>query len=156
MDLDFSQTRRLYLAGTVAFPMPFPTVGKISIQPGNVTRSLRGAGEGSLLVVIEEQGGFERSTIRVMMAEDVAAIFFYKGEGNKVEDFENGEWMLGPAIKAEKKAERQRATARQDLKRGIVFIPEHRPVLTISETTQTAGAVGTPPMYPYCECEECE
>jgi hypothetical protein len=31
LDLNFQQTRRMYVAGTVAFPLPFPSVGGISI-----------------------------------------------------------------------------------------------------------------------------
>jgi hypothetical protein len=40
MDLDLRQTRRLYLAGTVAFPTPFPSSGIISFEAGHLKYTL--------------------------------------------------------------------------------------------------------------------
>jgi hypothetical protein len=142
MDLDYRQTRRLYLAGTVPFPMLFPTVGTITIEDGNLSYSNNGQIITKLLVIVREKPGPEHATTRVILAKHVAAIFFPAGEGNRVDDFEDGEWVLGPNIRAD--ADR----------RGIVFVPEYRPVLTNNEITQTAGSVGAPQVgYSYgCDC----
>jgi hypothetical protein len=144
MDLGISQTRRLYLAGAVAFPTPFPSVGTITVKPGEVSFAPQVKGPNTLLVTVESEPGFGDATTHVMLAAHVTAIFVYKGKGNKVEDFEDGEWIVGDAIKADK-PERARAETPRPSRRGIVFIPEHRPVLTISECAQAAGASGSFP-----------
>jgi hypothetical protein len=144
MDLEFPQARRLYLAGSVAFPTPFPTVGTITTKLGDLSVSPAGKGEDALLVIVDDEPGLGDATTRVMLAAHVSAIFIYKGEGNRVDDFENGEWILGSLIKADRKSEKPRTDAARahPRRRGIVFLPEHRPVLTITECAQTAGATG--------------
>jgi hypothetical protein len=161
--LDFPQTRRLYLAGTVAFPVPFPAVGTISIVDGYVKRSARGRDEPRSLVIVRELSGPDHATTRVIQTKHVAAIFIFKGQGNRVDNFENGEWILSPVNSKKKRAEGKPDAKPSDATfRGIVFVPEYRPVLTINEITQTAGAVGaTITKFAYdCECEsygcECE
>ena len=171
MDLDIRQTRRLYLAGTVPFPMPFPSTGTISIEDGSllirspVTQSAR-----TTFVVVQDRPGGEHSTLRVIRAEDVAAIFFpgawdngsdqsraFRFErGGRVEDLEQGEWFLNPEIDAKTISARLNTDiARRDSDaRGVVFVPENRPVLSISEVTQTAGSTcDMPAAYSDCEGE---
>jgi hypothetical protein len=168
-DLDSRQTRRLFLAGTVAFPMPFPSIGTISIEDGDLLYSPGGQSQPTTFVVVREIPGSERATLRVMQAEDVAAIFFAGGwetspdgsrvfrfeRGGRVEDFEQGEWFLNPEIDAKTIFDRLKIDVKQSDSdaRGVVFVPEQRPVLTISEVTQTAGSTGELPYYRDCECE---
>ena len=176
LDLDSKQTRRFYLAGTAAFPTPFPSAGGISIEEGSLLLSddtdKVNSGEKkdkenngdkrerATFVVVQEKTGLEEATIRVVRKSDVAAIFFPGvwvdtdhgpvfrfTERERVHDLEEGEWFLGPQIKAAKittrlKLDRSNVdiTRRDSGVRGIVFVPEHRPVLTVSECAQAAGA----------------
>ena len=129
MDLDINQTRRFYLAGTVAFPTPFPSAGGISIEDGSfqlpvdanksnngekkVKQNNREQTETVPFVVVQENTGLKQVTIRVIRESDVRAIFFPgvwvdtdKGrifrfaEREYVHDLEEGEWFLGPQINA--------------------------------------------------------
>jgi len=175
MDLDIQQTRRFYLAGTVAFPTPFPSAGGISIEDGSFKLSDNGdkgncgdmkdkeqngeKKERVTFVVVQEKTGVDEATIRVVRKSDVAAIFFpgvwvdtdndpvfQFTERERVHDLDEGEWFLGPQIKATKITTRLKLdqrhvdiTRRDSGVRGIVFVPEHRPVLTIYECAQAAG-----------------
>ena len=108
MDLDIRQTRRLYLAGAVPFPVRYPTVGAISIEQGK----LHGHVEKTLFVVVREETERDQATTRVILAEYVAAIFYYKGKGRRVDNFEDGEWVWGP-INAEKSPDKKIVAARR-------------------------------------------
>jgi hypothetical protein len=131
MDLDFKQSRRFYLAGTVAFPTPFPSAGGISIEDGSLLLSVdrdevnhgekkdkennEEKRERVVFVVVQETTGVEKATTRVVRKSDVAAIFFPGewidtdngpvfrfAEPECVHDLEHGEWFLGPQIKVSK------------------------------------------------------
>jgi hypothetical protein len=147
MDLDFRQMKRLYLAGTVAFPMPFPTVGTISIEEGKLAHSPHGKIETKLLVLVREELAPEHARTHVVLAEWVAAIFYFTGEGNRVDDLENGEWVLGPPMKDNRASGKVKGGVipRDSDRRGIVFVQENRPVLTLDEVAQTASSVGARP-----------
>src|SRR6185295_8121585 len=121
MDLDYRQMRRLSLAGTVAFPMPFPTVGTIAIEDGKLSNSPHGKIDTKLLVLVREELTPERARTHIILAEWVTAIFYFTGEGNQVDDFENGEWVLGSPMNADKKADKAKAgvTRRDSVRRGI-------------------------------------
>ena len=169
MDLDSLQTRRFYLAGTVAFPAPFPGAGEISIKSGSVSRSADGKRNDQVFVILHEESGFNRTVKRVFLKDDVAAIFipgaatdtdqgrrFRFAERDSVRDLENGEWILNADIDVDKISQRLGIDIRSPTSgaRGIVFVPEQRPVLTITELTQPAGAVGEAiPDKPQCECQ---
>jgi hypothetical protein len=174
LELDAHQTRRFYLAGTVAFPAPFPATGPISIEGGSFQlpdddsngrieekKSKRDGGaqpEGEPFVVVQEGSGLANATIRVVRESDVRAIFFPgvwvdadKGrififaQEEYVDNLERGEWFLGPQINADEISKRLKLhergidiTCRYSGVRGIVFVPEHRRVVTIHETAQLA------------------
>ena len=164
MNLDSRQTRRLYLAGTVAFPTPFPTSGGISFEDGSLLRSDNGEKENVAFVVVQEKTRTEQSTIRVVRKSDVVAMFcpgywldtdqgrvFRFFEGDSVYDLEQGEWFLGSDINAPEISTRLKLntdqhnvdiTRRDSGARGLAFVPENSPVITITvtECTQTAGA----------------
>ena len=153
MDLDSRQTRRLYLAGTVAFPTPFPTAGSISIEDGSLFYS--GVPQGTAFVVVQEESGRTRAAIRLVREDDVAAIFFpgvwVETEGKSVfrfakqaDDLEQGEWFLNPEINADQISERFsiNVRSRDSGARGIAFVPEHLPLMTINERAETAGSAG--------------
>lgn len=149
MDLNHRQTRRLYLAETTPFPLLFPSVGTISIEMGSLAHSPIGQSDAESQVIIREEPGPDDATTRIVLVEHVTAIFLSAAEGNQVENFEDGVWLLGPNVKHEKLAEQLEAerVRRGSDPRGIVFIPEYRPVLTIHESTQKAGAV--------CDSDKC-
>ena len=94
---------------------------------------------------------------RIVLVEHVTAIFLSAAEGNQVENFEDGVWMLGPNGKHEKLAEQleaERVRSGSD-PQGIVFVPKYRPVLTIHESTQTAGAVSASDTCSHYKCDPC-
>lgn len=161
MSLDPRQTRRLQLADAIAFPTPFPTVGDIWCESGELLHERDGFKEGSLLVYIQEPRETNADTTRVVLARDVAAIFVADEKATRVDDFENGAWYVRPVEKRDKGFERMRKFlgSRETPKRGIVFVPENRPVVTHHEVTQTAGAASHFAWSPFCEpdtrCEPC-
>jgi hypothetical protein len=157
MDLDIKQTRRIFLAGTVAFPTPFPSAGGISIEEGSFR--LSEDRQRATFVVVQEKSPIRESTIRVVQISHVAAIFFPgvwvdtdKGpvfrfaKQDGVHDLDEGEWFVGPHVETGRIVARLKLaesnidiTRRDSGVRGIVFVQEHRPLLTIDECAQSAG-----------------
>jgi hypothetical protein len=110
-------------------------------------------------VVVQEMSRIGEATIRIFRKSDVAAIFFPgfwvdtdKGKvfkfsrRNHVHDLEKGEWFLGPHVKASKITSRLKLDQsnidiadRDSPVRGMVFVPEHLPVLTVYECAQASG-----------------
>ena len=92
MDLDCRQTRRLYLAGTVAFPTPFPSNGIISFESGNLKYAAGEPAKVKVWVVVQEYSHRDRTIIRAILQEDVAAIFIPGTRNRNVEipDFPRG------------------------------------------------------------------
>jgi hypothetical protein len=141
----------------VPFPTPYPTAGGISIEEGSFHFS--NEKHNATFVVIQENTTVEESTIRVVPNSNVAAIFFpgvwVETEGRRVfqfakregvHDLDEGEWFLGPHIDAAKIMTRLKLTEsniditrRDSGVRGIVFVPENLPVLTINQYAETAG-----------------
>ena len=156
MKLDFRQTRRLYLAGTVAFPMPFPSVGEIWIDDGTVSHGSSTHEE--TFVNLHEKPRLESDTVRVVLKQHVAAIFFpglWEGEPNRkkkvfhfaecVHDLEQGEWFLTSDIGIDTISEKLGIDIRkrESAHRGIIFVPANRPVLTNQEYGETAGTIAS-------------
>src|SRR5262245_15197257 len=83
LDLNFQQTRRLSLAGTVPLPAPFPTAENLSVEVGSVSRSKSGVKENATFVVVQEKIGLDKSVFHAVLKSDVAAVFF------------PGEWVDG-------------------------------------------------------------
>ena len=54
MKLDYRQTRRLYLAGTVAFPSPYPSCGIISFESGNSQYAAIEPAKGKVWVIVQQ------------------------------------------------------------------------------------------------------
>jgi hypothetical protein len=153
------QVRRFYLTGKVPFPMPFPSAGAISFERAKIQLSPRGTTKEQHFVIVHEKPTNDCDVARVMRIEDISAIFF-PGEfeniddpnsrfkfspADRVEDFENGAWFFEHDIRVDliinslKIKEEEMAGADSSV-RGIVFVPEDRPVITRSEVTQAAGA----------------
>jgi hypothetical protein len=157
MDFDRKQTRRFHLAGTVSFPTPYPTAGGISIEVGSF--KFPGEKKEATFVVIQESTAVEESTIRVVQTSNVAAIFcpgvwedtkegriFRFAKREEVRDLDEGEWFLGSNIDADKVSKRLNLaeskidiTRRDSGVRGLVFVQENLPVLTIIEYAESAG-----------------
>ena len=159
MDLDYRQTRRLYLAGTVAFPIPYPSSGIISFESGNLKYAANEPAKVKVWVVVQEYSHRDRTIIRAILQEDVAAIFIpgtWKSKGEfrisrktVVDDLEAGEWFVdsdvnSAAISARLELSKgNEITSRDSKLRGIVFVAKDARVLSIAEMTETAAAMHT-------------
>jgi hypothetical protein len=154
MDLDYRQTRRLCLAGTVAFPTPYPSSGIISFESGHLKYAAGKPAKVTPLVVVQEYSHRDRTIIRAIRQEDVAAIFIpgtWKSKGGfrisrktVVDDLERGEWFVdsdvdSAAVNA-RLAEGEEITSRDSKLRGIVFVAKDARMLNIAELTETAEA----------------
>lgn len=155
MELDARQTRSLFLAGTVAFPTPFPSSGTISFDVGRLTYSPCDRPMEKDLVISQEYQ-IARTNVRLMLQDDVSAIFvpgvrdergaFQISNEPCVEDFEKGEWFLDTDVNPGTVRARLNLkdhddiSTRNSILRGIVFIPEDRATLHITELAQKAGA----------------
>ncbi len=156
MDLDNRQTRRLFLAGTVAFPTPFPSVGTISFQSGNLSYSPGVQSNSKDVVVVQDQSDRDWTRIHSILREHVAAVFipgtrehdgrFQIARDKSVDDDEKGEWFIDSDVSAEAIRARLRLTDEVDITspdsilRGIVFVVEFRPVVSNAEMIATAAA----------------
>lgn len=152
MELDFRQTRSLHLAGTVAFPTPFPTAGQLWFEDGKLTYPT--ATRPTTFVIVHESSSLEYTTTRAALKTDVAAIFFpgywedtdkgrvfHFSESNCVHDLEKGEWFLDPDVEVETISRKLQidVTSRDSGARGIMFVPEMKPVYSRDESVLTAG-----------------
>jgi hypothetical protein len=155
MDLDYRQTRRLYLAGTVAFPSHYSSSGIISFESGHLKYAAGEPAKVKALVVVQEYSPRDRTIIRAMLQKDVAAIFipgtrksngkFRISRAATVDDLEAGEWFVDADVDSAAISARlelsngDEITSRDSKLRGIVFVAEHAPVLNIAELTDTAS-----------------
>src|SRR5262245_33342988 len=156
LDLAYRQTRRLYLAGTVAFPIPFPSSGIISFESGNLKYAAEEPAKAKVWVVVQEYFHRDRTIIRAILQEDVAAIFIpgtRKSNGKfrisreaVVDDLERGEWFVDSEVNSAAITARLELPKGHDINsrdsklRGIVFVPEDAHVLNIGELNETASA----------------
>jgi hypothetical protein len=168
MDLDARQTRSFFLAGTVALPSPYPTLGTISFTAGQMTYSPGERPQDKDLVILYEYQQ-NRTIVRLMLQEDISAIFV-AGERDArgvlqlsardySENIEQGEWFVDTDVNAATVRARLNLqqqidiSSRNSVLRGIVFIAEDRPIFHVTEFSQTAGAdVESEGFYPCCPC----
>jgi hypothetical protein len=175
MDLDARQTRRLFLAGTVAFPTPFPSTGVIAFVSGQLRYDEAQPRKPTPMVVIHERAQRHRSLRRMVLQKYVAALFipgsrrsdgtFCISRKKWVNNFERGEWFLHTDVNPEEVRRRlapdkEKPKDDKDQKenvtlRGIVFVAEHRPVMSMTEETTTAGETAECAEYG-CTCERWE
>lgn len=159
MDLDARQTRRLFLAGTVAFPQPFPSTGEITFEGGNLKFAGDQAQKPEPMVAVQEHARRNRSSRRVVLQDHVTALFipgtrspdgtFCISRKKWVNNFERGEWFLHSDVNPDavrdrlapedKKAKGKNGKNGDTTLRGIIFLPEHLPVVSMTEETTTAG-----------------
>lgn len=156
MNLDSRQTRRLFLAGTVALPTPFPTVGTIYFDKGSLTYSAANRSCDKELVVIEHCIDRKSMVTCTVLREHVAALFVpgtksgdgpFQNEAKYIDNDEEGEWFLDSDIS--EKAIRKRLdlaaeidiTSRKSKLKGIVFVHEKQPVICNSEVITTAEEI---------------
>ena len=167
IELDEMQSRRFFLAGTVAFPTPFLSVANISVESGTLS-GIRSAGGSvsELFVAVYENQELQDETTRLILLTDVSAIFFPGSRENnneqgkflfsnadKVDDLEAGEWFFGSDVDVDtiNKSLQIDIMKREAGARGIVFVRRDEPVLTICEQTRTAGAADSTPTIPMCD-----
>jgi hypothetical protein len=142
------------LAGTVAFPTPFPSAGTISLAVGHLTYSPCERPKDRELVIVQDQRD-NRRVVRLMLQEDVSAVLvagtrdesgvFRISRKPRVDDLEQGEWFLDSDVNAGTIRERLNLQDADDIStpnsilRGIVFVAEDRPIIHTTEIFQTAG-----------------
>lgn len=149
MKLDIRQTRALYLAGTVRFPLCYSDSGEVWLD--NCVLQFRGDSEKSNFVFLHEKSSLEYSVTRLVRLSNVSAIFFpgcweeRQGKrvfrfSDEVHDLERGEWFYGPDVNAEKIQEVLMTDIhnREAGAKGVVFVPESRAVFSQDEWTETA------------------
>lgn len=155
MDLDNRQTRRLFLAGTVAFPTPFPSIGILSFESGRLTNSPGRKTDSKPVVVVQDRSDRSWTRTHAILLEHIAALFipgafdssgqFQIAQDSSVEDDEKGEWFFETDITAQAIGERLRLpegfdiSTRDSKLRGIVFVKESRPVVSSAEMIATAA-----------------
>jgi hypothetical protein len=156
MDLDFRQTRRLHLAGTVAFPTPYPSSGTISFESGNFKYTASEPAKVKALIVVQEFTHRDRTIVRAILQEDVAAVFipgvraadgkFQISNESVVDDLEAGEWFVGDEVNSAaiigrlKLSKANDITERDSKLRGIVFVTRDASIMNIAEIATTAFA----------------
>ena len=155
MDLDPGQTRRLFLAGTVAFPTPFPSIGTIWFETGNLTYSAGESPKVKSWVIVQERSPRDRTMVRALLQQDVAAIFipglwegdkFRISRALRVDDFEQGAWFVDSDVSAAtirarlNRSEEDDLTTPNSILRGVAFVAKSAPVLSIAEVAETAAA----------------
>ena len=154
MDLDFQQTRRFFLAGTVAFPTPCMTTGIISFQPCNWTMAAGADKLSDDVVAVQEPCEGNLHCIRIMRRSDVAAIFipgkpndegmFQNAADTYLKDMDEGEWFVASDAHPNAITERLRLrgvdiTRPDSGLRGVVYLPATARVLNILEMAATAA-----------------
>ena len=171
MDLTHQQTRRLFLAGKVAFPTPFPATGTLSFELGMLSYAKGAPRRRTKFVTVQQPSRGDKSVLCTILQRRVAAVFipgrwsgakFRISRKKCVVDWENGEWFLGKDVSAQKVARRLRLskaddiTSRDSMLRGIVFVGEDQSVVKITEViTKARHAVQA--RSPFCTCTgECE
>lgn len=153
MDLDARQARNFFQAGTVTFPTPFPSTGTISLDVGKWTYSVGASKDKDVILVQEFRGNC--TIVRLILRNDVSAIFIPGVKANGkfrisrkpyVANFDKGEWFLNDDIKEDVIRKRLDLDPKDDIRsrnsilRGIVYVPEEKRILRITETATTAGA----------------
>ena len=167
MDLDARQSRGLFLAGTVPFPTPFPSMGTIALDVGQFTYSQGQPPHAKDLVLVLEFDG-NRTVARIMLQDDVSAFFipgfrdangaFQISHAAQVGDLDEGEWFLNGDINAATVrqclglGQQDDISTRSSILRGIVFIAEDSPILRTTEIFCMAGE-DEELQFPCCTCE---
>jgi hypothetical protein len=171
MDLDSQQTRRFFLAGTVAFPTPSMTTGIISFHACNWTVAQGADKLSDDVVAVQEPHEGNLNCIRIMRRSDVAAIFipgkrndggaFRNAAEPYLKDMDEGEWFIASHADPSVITERLRLAGddisrRDSGLRGIVYLPATAPVLNIFEMAATAaescGNIWPEPQYTRGTC----
>jgi hypothetical protein len=137
-DFDPLETRRMYLAGTVPFPTPFPTAGTVTIEDSKLSFQVLGEVEKPTLIV-EDPVRFDNKVVRTVFLKDVAAIFkpdaACDGEladpcSKTCVDFEKGQWFLADEVDHARNSGKPFP--------GIVFIAADASVLSRIDLTLSA------------------
>lgn len=156
MNSDLAQVRDSYLDGTVAFPLPFPSLGRISFDVGRAADHTLPELENKEVLILQEVRG-QTSIQQVTRQENVMAVFiagtrdgkhgFQISQAPHATDLDEGEWFFGADVN------RQTMRARLNLRdgddvssgssvlRGIIFVGENHPVLSVTAVGQPAGDV---------------
>lgn len=110
MDLSPQQARRFFLSGTVAFPTPFLSSGIISFETNNWTLGVGQPALATNFVVVQEHAAGDRTIVRVIKQEDVAALFvpgemigsqFEVSNSPTIDNLEQGLWFYNTKVDVE-------------------------------------------------------
>ena len=120
MQLDSRQSRRLFLTGTVSFPVPFPSAGAISFEARDLRYSEGKNTNAKDLVVVQESCHNALTMARAVLQKHVAAIFvpgirgpnnrFQISQQSKLDDLEKGEWFVDSDVSVAEVTETAEAT----------------------------------------------
>jgi hypothetical protein len=109
--------RALLLGGTVALPAPFPAVGSLRVATDKEVNKLFGGNARLRLLIIEHALEPSTQVIRLVQLHHVRAVF--EPECVDGPQLDHGKWIIpGEGWEGEFPPF------------GIVFVPEHEPVLT--------------------------
>ncbi len=172
MSLDQPRARRLHVAGSTAFPTPFPALGTISIEDATVDD---GTGRGCLrrFVVVQSDGDYNHRRTHVIGEEHVVAIFLPKKRRRRdAVDLDKGKWFLFPRIVQTSDGHRildvgidpkeigralgvkaKRLRRRSSPARGIVFVRSGAPVIHIQEHYGVASSACDSTVAYGCDCD---
>lgn len=137
----------LQLAGTVALPPPFPSVGLLKQE------QVSGGPSSIDVLTIKQHIGASRSIVRAVKIADIVGVFV-PTKPDCPGDLHAGEWvwqnvtdasLLGAASQAKQPLV-------MGLPRGIVFVPEHAPVVTQDESGTTAAESAEYMHGPLAQC----
>ncbi len=132
-----SQIVNLHIAGAAALPSPYPERGTISFEERTYEHQER-----HWVALIEYRVSRVQSITYVIALNRVAAIAW--ASDDKAIDPAEGEWWLRRDIVRRVEEDRHRSG------RGIVFAPEHVPVIVVSDIATTAGQSAEYSMRPCC------
>ena len=157
MRLSDQQKRKLFIAGTVALPPPFPQLGEIWIEREGVEfcENTEYSSRVDVLCVRTSHEPFWSVERRVLLS-DVAAVFIPTDPDATEIDLARGEFILGADLKCRSDVP-EKHDPNDTPWRGIVFVPENARVLISSETAMTAA--DSLHYYPTgacrCDCQLC-
>jgi hypothetical protein len=144
--------RALVLGGTIALPAPFPRVGNLCLANTSKVKKIFGDCEGVALLKIVHTIEPSTQIVRTVVLRHVRAIFQPTDPRNPILD--EGNWSFFPF--SESFLEKMPTS-------GIVFVPEHIPVMTkvIFSGTAAESAEYCPPIHrggcdPDCRHHYCD
>ena len=163
MSLSDWQQVRLGLSGTIAFPKPFPTLGKISFLTSRETRPATGLASDVEYVLVKSQLDDDITVTHQINVVDVRAVFIATEQDGKTPlkssakdyvavDLTHGIWFLGADVRPQVIRPIVPIDDAEGVL-GIVFAHRHAGVLTTVESIHSADEeIPGLEFYAPCSC----